>query len=60
MVGNSKNKHEWKRGLIVELLRGKDKVVRRVEVSVNNNVLEHPVRLICSLEIESILTSEEI
>ena len=28
MIRDSKKKHEWKHGLIVELLKGKDKVVK--------------------------------
>ena len=59
-VGDSKNKREWKYGLIVELLKGKDKVVRGVKMIVNNNVWERPVQLICPLEIKSTLTPEEL
>ena len=60
VVGDSKNKHEWKHGLIVELLKGKDKVVRGMKMIVNNNLWERPVQLICPLEIKSTLTPEEL
>ena len=60
VVGDAKNKHDWRHGLIVELLKGKDEVVRGVKMIVKNNVWEHPVQLICSLEIKSTLTPEEL
>ena len=53
VVGDAKNRHEWKHGLVAELLIGKDEVVRGVRTVVNNKVWERPIQLICPLEIKS-------
>ena len=38
VVGDTRNKHEWKHGLVVELMRGRDEEVRGVRMVVNNRV----------------------
>ena len=60
VVGDKKNRHEWKHGLVDELLRGKDEVVRGVRMIVNNKIWERPIQLICPLEIKSTLSAEEL
>ena len=51
---------EWKHGLVCELLKGKDQVVRGVRMIVNNRIWERPVQLVCPLEIKSQMSSEEL
>ena len=60
VVSDSKNRHEWKHGLVSELLKGKDQVVRGVRMIVNNRIWERPVQLVCPLEIKSQMSSEEL
>ena len=60
VVSDSKNRREWKHGLVCELLKGKDQVVRGVCMIVNNRIWEHPVQLVCPLEIKSQMSSEEL
>ena len=60
VVGDGKNRHEWKHGLVGDLLRGKDEVVRGVRMIVNNKVWERPIQLICPLEIKSTFFAEEL
>ena len=60
MVSDSKNRHEWKHGLVCELLKGKDQVVRGVRMTVNNRIWERPVQLVCPLEIKWQMLNEEL
>ena len=60
VVGDAKNRHEWQHGLVAELLIGKDEVVRGVRMVVNNKVWERPIQLMCSLEIKSTLSTQEL
>ena len=60
VVSDSKNGHEWKHGLVCELLKGKDQVVCGVCMIVNNRIWECPVQLVCPLEIKSQMSNEEL
>ena len=40
VVADRKNRHEWHHGLVCELLKGKDGVVRGVRMIVRNKVIE--------------------
>ena len=60
MVSDSKNRCEWKHGLVCELLKGKDQVVCGVHMIVNNRIWERPVQFVCPLEIKSQMSSEEL
>ena len=60
VVGDSKNCREWKHGLVCELLKVKDQVVRGVRMIGNNRIWERPVQLVCPLEIKSQMSSEEL
>ena len=60
MVSDSKNHHEWKHGLVCELLKRRDQVVHGVCMIVNNRIWERPVQLVCPLEIKLQMSSEEL
>ena len=60
IVGDSKNRRRWSHGLVCELLKGKDDVVRGVRMVVRNKIWERPIQLICPLEIKSKMTLEEL
>ena len=47
VVADSKNRHEWHHGLVCELWKGKDGVVRGVQMIVRNKVKERPLQLVC-------------
>ena len=60
VVGDSKNRRKWNHGLVCELLKGKDSVIRGVRMVVHNKIWERPIQLICPLEIKSKMTMEEL
>ena len=60
IVGDSKNRRLWNHGLVCELLKGKDNVVRGVRMIVRNKIWERPIQLVCPLEIKSKMTEEEL
>ena len=60
VVSDSKNRREWKHGMVCELFKGKDQVVRGVRMIVNNRIWERSVQLVCPLEINSQMSSEEL
>ena len=60
VVADSKNRHEWHHGLVCELLKGKDGVVRGVQMMVRNKVMERPLQLVCPLEICFTMSAEEL
>ena len=59
VVADSKNRREWDHGLVCELLKGKDGVVRGVRMIVRK-VVGQPLQLVCPLEISSTMSAEEI
>ena len=59
VMSDSNDHHEWKHGLVCELIKEKDQVVRGVHMIVNNRIWDHPVQLVCPLEIMSQMSNEE-
>ena len=52
VVGEENNRAEWKRGKVVELIKGKDNVVRGVKILTKGHTIERPLTLVCSLELK--------
>ena len=52
VVGEEKNRAEWKRGKVVELIKGKDNVVRGVKILMKGQTIERPLSLVCFLELK--------
>ena len=52
VVGEEKNRAEWKRGKVVELIKGKDNAVRGVKILTKGHTIERPLTLVCSLELK--------
>lgn len=53
LVGDEKNRGEWKKGKVTRLIRGKDGVIRGVKLLHKGHQLERPLSLICPLEIQA-------
>ena len=53
LVGDEKNRGEWKKGKVTKLIRGKDGVIRGVKLLHKGRHLERPLSLICPLEIKA-------
>ena len=51
VVGEEKNRGEWRKGKVLRLVKGKDGVVRGVQFASKGNTIERPLGLICPLEI---------
>jgi len=51
VVGNEKNRGEWKKGKVSRLIQGKDGVVRGVILLHKGHTIERPLQLVCPLEI---------
>ena len=54
VVGDEKNRGEWKKGKVVRLIQGKDGVVRGVTLFRKGHTIERPLQLVCPLEIRSV------
>lgn len=54
VVGDEKNRAEWKRGKVVELVKVKDSIVRGVKILTKGHRIERPLLLVRSLEIKTI------
>ena len=52
VVGEEKNRAEWRRGKVVELIKGKDNVVRGVKILTKGHTIERPLTLVCSLQLK--------
>ncbi len=52
VIGDQKNRAEWRRGKVVELIKGKDNDVRGVKILTKGHTIERPLSLICSLELK--------
>jgi len=50
IVGEEKNRGEWKKGLILRHIRGQEDVVRGVILQHKGHTIERPLNLVCSLE----------
>ena len=51
VVGDEKNRGEWKEGKVMRLIQGKDGVVRGVILLHKGHTIERPLQLVCPLEI---------
>jgi hypothetical protein len=52
IVGDEKNRGEWKKGRVLRLVKGKDGVVRGVVLCHNGRRIERPLQLVCPLELQ--------
>ncbi|XP_028390705.1 uncharacterized protein LOC114515614 [Dendronephthya gigantea] len=52
VLGEEKNRAEWRRGKVVQLIKGKDNVVRGVKILTKGHTIERPLPLVCSLELK--------
>ena len=51
IVGEEKNRDEWKKAKVLRLVEGKDNVVRGTILLHKGNITERPVQSVCPLEI---------
>ena len=58
IIGDEKNRGEWKKGRVLRHIRGRDGVVRGVGLLHKGNQIQRPLHLICPLEIRSRLGHE--
>ena len=59
IVGDEKNRGEWKKGKVVRLVQGKDGVVRGVTLFRKGHTIERPLQLVCPLEIRAVENTDE-
>ncbi|XP_068721773.1 uncharacterized protein [Montipora capricornis] len=53
IIGDEKNRGEWKKGRVLTHIRGRDRVVRGVGLLHKGNQIQRPLQLICPLEYEA-------
>ena len=53
IIGDEKNRGEWKKGRVLKHIRGRDGVIRGVELLHKGNQIQRPIQLVCPLEIRS-------
>ena len=54
IIGNEKNRGEWRKGKVVRLIKGKDDVVRGVTLLHKRHTIYRPLQLVCPLEIRAL------
>ena len=54
VVCEEKNRAEWKRGRVLELIKGKDNVVRGVKILTKGHTIDRPLPLVWSLELKQV------
>ena len=59
VVGEENNRAEWKRGKVLELIKGKDNVMRGVEILTKGHTIDRPLPLVCSLELKQVRVQGE-
>ena len=59
VVGEEKNRNEWKKGKVLRQVKGKDEVVRGVVLLHKGHTIERPLQLVCPLEIRCTTQVEE-
>lgn len=52
IIGEEKNRGEWRKGRVIRLVKGADGVVRGVVLLQNGREIERPIQLVCPLEIK--------
>ena len=66
VVGEERNRGKWKKGKVLRVVKGADKVPRGVILLHKGNRLERPLQAVCRLEIKSVVqevvqeTTEEV
>ena len=60
IVGDEKNRGEWKKGKVVKNIRGRDDVVRGVKLLHKGHLIERPLSLVCQLEIKGTSVDAEV
>lgn len=58
VIGDEKNRGEWKKGRVLRHIRGRDGVVLGVGLLHRGNQIQRPLQLVCPLEIRSRLGHE--
>ena len=58
VIGDEKNRGEWKKGRVPRHIRGRDRVIRGVGLLHRGNQIQQPLQLVCPLEIRSWLRHE--
>ena len=53
IIGDEKNRGEWKKGRVLKHIRGRDGIVRGVDLLHKGNEIQRPIQLVCPLEIRS-------
>ena len=53
IIGDEKNRGEWKKGRVLRHIKGRDGVVRGVGLLHKGNQIQRPLQLVCPLEIRS-------
>ena len=53
IVGEEKKRSEWKKARVLQLVKGKDNVVRGIILLHKGKQIERPVQSVCPLEIRS-------
>ena len=59
VIGEEKNRGKWKKGKVINLIKGKDEVVRGVTLLHKGHTIERPLQAVCPLEIRSCVTDEK-
>ena len=59
IVGDEKNRREWKKGRVVCHVQGGDGVIRGVILQHKGHQIERPLSLVCPLEIRRSSSDEE-
>ena len=58
IISEEKNRGEWKKGRVLRHIRGRDGVVREVDLLHKGNEIQRSLQLVCPLEIRSRLRCE--
>ena len=58
IISEEKNRGEWKKGCVLRHIRGRDGVVREVDLLHKGNEIQRSLQLVCPLEIRSRLRCE--
>ena len=54
IIGDEKNRGEWRKGKVVRLIKGKDDVARGVTLLHKRHTIDRPLQLVCPLEIRAV------
>ena len=54
IIGDEKNRGEWRKGKVVRLIKGKDDVVREVTLLHKRHTIDRPLQLVCPVEIRAV------